>query len=317
MNTHSPKTISKEQTMKKILLISSLITFSVLASAKTIPLNDKETHTLALAQEWIKKDIKSYEGKDGSVNFIYGSTMPSIITAPLRITDIQLEAGEFIKDVQVGDAVRWQLSATVSGSGNDLISHVIVKPISPNLETTLLIATDKRTYHLNLISRKNDYMPIVGFNYVSDMKRDLAKYNTEVEAHIKQKSFEVVGGETPILGNIDTLSFDYRLSGDNPSWKPVRVYNDGVKTYIQMPKAMLFNEAPILMVLDVNDNKQIVNYRLLEDRFVVDKLFDKGVLFMDIGNDRQSVLIENKSPIVSSKEKSDEALNMITKGSAR
>jgi type IV secretion system protein TrbG len=298
--------------MRKLFLSS--IAFSALLSASTISLNEKENHSLALAQEWIKKDIKSYEGKDGSVNFIYGSTMPSIVTAPLRITDIQLEEGEYIKDVQVGDVVRWQLSASVSGSGDNIVSHVIVKPISPNLETTLLIATDKRTYHLNLISKKKDYMPIVGFSYVSDMKKSLAIYNEKKDALQKSKTFEIVGGETPILGDIDTLNFDYRLSGDNPSWKPIRVYNDGVKTYVQMPKIMVFNEAPILMVLDTNNNQQIVNYRLLEDRFIVDKLFDKAVLFMDIGDDRQSVVIENKSPIMSAKDKSDNELKALTSG---
>lgn len=298
--------------MKKIIMSS--IAFSVLLSASTISLNEKESHSLALAQEWMKKDIKSYEGKDGSINFIYGSTMPSIITAPLRITDIQLEEGEYIKDVQVGDAVRWQLSASVSGAGDTIVSHVIVKPTAPNLQTTLLIATDKRAYHLNLISKKEDYMPIVGFSYVSDMKKSLAIYKKQLDEVEKSKTFEVVGGEKPILGNIDTLNFEYRLSGDNPSWKPIRIYNDGVKTYIQMPKIMLFNEAPILMVLDTNNNQQIVNYRLLEDRFIVDKLFDKAVLFMDIGSDRQSVIIENKKPLTSSDEKSKETLDLITKG---
>lgn len=298
--------------MKKIILSS--IAFSVLLSASTIKLDEKESHSLALAQEWMKKDIKSYEGKDGSINFIYGSTMPSVVTAPLRITDIQLEEGEYIKDVQIGDAARWVLSASVSGAGDSVVSHVIIKPTAPNLETTLLIATDKRTYHLNVISKKKDYMPIVGFSFVTDMQKSLAIYKQKIEAVEKAKTFEIVGGEKPVYGNMDSLNFEYRLTGDNPTWKPIRVYNDGEKTYIQMPKVMLFNEAPILMVLDANDNQQIVNYRLLEDRFIVDKLFDKGVLFMDIGSDRQSVVIENKAPHISSSEKSKEALDLITKG---
>lgn len=301
--------------MKKLIMLS--IALSTLLSASTIPLNEKENHSLALAQEWIKKDIKSYEGKDGSVNFIYGSSMPSIVTAPLRLTDIALEEGEYIKDVQVGDATRWIISASVSGSGEGVVSHVVVKPTAPNLQTTLLIATDKRSYHLNLISKKEDYMPIIGFSYVADMKKSLAAYKQKIDEVEKSKTFEVVGGEKPILGNIDTLNFDYRVSGDNPSWKPIRIYNDGVKTYIQMPKAMLFNEAPILMVLDGNNNQQIVNYRLLEDRFIVDKLFDKAVLFMDIGDDRKSVIIENKNPVVSNAEKSKEALDLITKGKSK
>lgn len=296
--------------------ILSLCAASLLCAAP-VPLTPKETHSLGLAQAWIQKDIKSYSGKDGSVNFIFGSTMPSIITAPLRITDIQLEPGEFIKDVQVGDSVRWQLSASVSGSGSDIVSHVVVKPIDPNLETTLMISTDRRSYHLNLISRKNDYMPIVGFTYMSDMKKSLEKYNEQVTFYQKEKQFEIKPGENPTFGNIDTLSFDYRLSGDNPSWKPIRVYNDGIKTYIQMPRIMLFNEAPVLMVMDSAGEKQMVNYRLLEDRFIVDKLFDKAVLFMDVGGDEKSVIIENKSPLVSSSEKSKDALDLITKAKVR
>lgn len=301
--------------MKRTIILSLCI--ATLLSAAPAPLTVKEQHSLGLAKAWLENDIKSFTGKDGSVNFIFGSTMPSVVCAPLRITDVQLEPGEFIKDVQVGDAVRWQLSASVSGSGSELVSHVVIKPIDPGLETTLMVTTDRRTYHLNLVSRKNDYMPIVGFTYTTDLKRSLVKYQDQVNTYQKEKQFEVMPGEKPSFGNIDSLSFDYRLSGDNPSWKPVRVYNDGVKTYIQMPRVMLFNEAPVLMVLDNESEKQMVNYRLLEDRFIVDKLFDKAVLFMGVGDKEQSVVIENKSPYVTSEDKSKEAMYAITNGKER
>lgn len=298
--------------MKNKILIS-LCVASALMAAPT-PFTTKEAHSLGLAKAWLENDVKSYTGKDGSVNFIFGSTMPSVIAAPLRLSDIQLEPGEFIKDVQIGDVVRWMLSAAVSGSGDDMVSHVIIKPIEANLETTLMIATDRRTYHLNLTSRKNDYMPIVGFTYTSDLKKSLAKYQAQVDSYSKAKQFEVKPGENPTFGNIDTLSFDYRLSGDNPTWKPIRVYNDGVKTYIQMPTIMLFSEAPVLMVLDSSGGKQVVNYRLLEDRFIVDQIFSKAVLFMDVGDNEKAVIIENKSPRISSGDKSSNELNALTSG---
>lgn len=300
--------------MKTKIILSLLSSTMMFAASTQAPLSPKEQHSLELAQEWIDKDIKSFTGKDGAVNFIFGATMPSVVSAPLRITDIQLEPGEYIKDVQVGDAVRWQLSTSISGSGDALVSHIIVKPIDPNIETTLMISTDRRVYHLNLTSKKNEYMPIVGFTFPSDLKKSLTKYHEELAQIKSQKQFEVKPGETPSYGNIDSLSFDYRLSGDNPSWKPIRVYNDGIKTYIQMPKTMLFNEAPVLMVLDSSGDKQMVNYRLLEDRFVVDKLFDKAVLFMDIGGNQEAVIIENKSPNLTTNEKNTISLNSITKG---
>jgi type IV secretory pathway VirB9-like protein len=44
------------------------------------------------------------------------------------------------------------------------------------------------------------------------------------------------------------LSFDYDVSG-SASWKPVRVYNDGRKTIIEMPGTMEQTEAPTLLVV--------------------------------------------------------------------
>jgi type IV secretory pathway VirB9-like protein len=44
------------------------------------------------------------------------------------------------------------------------------------------------------------------------------------------------------------LSFDYDVDG-SVAWKPVRVYNDGRKTIIEMPKAMQQTESPSLLVV--------------------------------------------------------------------
>jgi type IV secretion system protein VirB9 len=93
--------------------------------------------------------------------------------------------------------------------------------------------------------------------------------------------------------NINNLDFDYNIKGD-ASWKPTRVYNDGIKTYIQMPKNMLYNEAPIFLVLDQNDNNQLVNYRLKENNYIVDKLFNKGILIIGVGDDQEKISIERK-----------------------
>ena len=284
--------------MKKQLILSALaaalLTTSLSASeylSKKQPyLNKKERHSLKLAKSWINKDIKSYRGKDGTVKFIYGTTMPSVVTAPLRISDIQLEAGEIIRDVQVGDATRWVISLSTSGSNQNLTSHVIVKPTDVNLKTTIAIMTDRRTYHLNLVSRKYDYMPIIAFDYIGDIQDTLAAYKNQVNQKMKNKEFRTSNNPMVAPKNIDTLNFNYSVDGTAP-WKPIRVYNDGIKTYIQMPKKMKFNEAPILMVLDSSDNNQIVNYRLKNDRFIVDKIFSKAVLMVGVGSDQEEVTI--------------------------
>ena len=91
--------------------------------------------------------------------------------------------------------------------------------------------------------------------------------------------------------NIENLNFNYKIKGI-ASWKPLRVYNNGVKTYISMPSTMKHNEAPILMVLDTHSNKQLVNYRLKDNTFIVDKIFDSAVLIVGVGIDQQKITIE-------------------------
>ena len=62
---------------------------------------------------------------------------------------------------------------------------------------------------------------------------------------------------------VGELDFDYRISGDG--LKPLRVYNDGVRTIIQMPRDMSRKEAPTLLVLNGGE-EVMVNYRLQGDR---------------------------------------------------
>ena len=84
------------------------------------------------------------------------------------------------------------------------------------------------------------------------------------------------------------LDFDYRISGDG--LKPRRVYNDGVRTIIQMPRDMSRKEAPTLLVLNGGE-EVMVNYRLQGDRYIVDALFDKAMLIAGVGSRQRRVTI--------------------------
>jgi len=252
----------------------------------------REIHSLKLAKKWMKNGVKSIKGKDGSITFIYGATMPSIVVAPLRFADIQLQPGEVIREIQLGDTVRWQVTPSISGTAPTEVSHVIVKPTDVGLTTTLAIMTNRRAYHLNLKSSKKKYMPIVNFHYTDEIDNKWAAYKGYMNKQKEANQFSVDAGAK--IRNIDTLNFNYKIRG-NASWKPVRVYNDGVKTYIQMPKTMKFKEAPILMVLDKHSNKKLVNYRLKNDRFIVDKLFREAVLIVGVGSDQEKIIIQRSN----------------------
>jgi len=300
----------KKYIMSIILLLSTQVMADGILSDNSRELSQREWHSVSLSKEWLNNGNKSFRGTDGSVSFLFGATMPRIIVAPLKITDIQFQKGEKILDVQLGDTTRWMTSPSLSGEGVNQVSHLLLKTTDVGLETTLFISTNRRTYHMNLFSRKYEYMPIVSFKYKDEINKKWESYNNHFQSQERLKKEATTLNVTSKLSkNINNLDFDYNIRGD-ASWKPTRVYNDGIKTYIQMPKNMFFNEAPIFMVLDQSDNNQLVNYRLKENNYIVDKLFNKGILIIGVGDEKEKISIERKgsprSNIISIWEDEDE-----------
>ncbi len=273
--------------MNKNKIVTSLVILLLLFSSTGFSYSQMENHSLALAKKFIDGKDKSFYRPDGGVVFLHGGTLPSVITAPLRITDIQLEPGEIIKDIQAGDTIRWQISPALSGAGETQVSHVIVKPTDINLETTLDIFTDRRAYHLNLKSSSKKYIPIVSFAYRDQLQKEWSNYQTQVKQYKENTTIKDAD-----LGNqnVENLDFNYIISG-SANWKPTRVYNDGVKTYIVMPSSMNAKDAPILLALDSNGNNKIVNYRLKNNKFIVDNLFERAVLILGVGSIKQKITI--------------------------
>lgn len=280
--------------MKKLWIIGNLLALPLLADLSErdfINLTPKEQKDLEIAQKWINNQTTTTAGENGEIIFLFGESMPSIITAPLRLTNIVLEAGEIIKDVQIGDSVRWIVSLSISGE-DPITSHIILKPTDTDLQTTLNIMTNRRVYRLNLISEDKNFMPAVAFRYPNDITNTLTQYTARLKKQSSSKNFYKTKDEA-IPSNVENLDFGYQIDGTD-ALKPLRVYNDGIKTYIQMPKNLKFYEAPALMILDKKE-KQIVNYRFKYDTYIVDRLFDKAILIANVGKKQQKVTITHKS----------------------
>lgn len=277
--------------MKKIILVGaaiSLLANDIFNERDFVNLTPKEKKDLEIAQKWINSKTTTIQGDNGEIIFLFGESMPSIVTAPLRLTDIALEPGEVIKDVQIGDSIRWAVSLSISGEEPYLTPHIIIKPTDKNLQTTMNIMTNKRVYRLNLISESKKFMPAIAFSYPSNLIKTLEDYKNQMKAKSESKNFYKTKDDE-IPSNIENLDFGYSVEGNTP-FTPLRIYNDGIKTYIQMPKNLKFYEAPALMVLDRNE-KQIVNYRLKYDTFIVDRLFNKAILLSNVGSKQEKITI--------------------------
>jgi P-type conjugative transfer protein TrbG len=256
-------------------------------------LTDQEQVGLDIAKEWKAangKGLKPTPGPDGSVSFLFGASQPSIVCAVIQVCDIELQAGEQVNSIHLGDAARWTVEPAITGFGGNEVQHLIIKPMDVALNTSLIVTTNRRTYHLRLRSTRSDYMPRVTFTYMEEaMKKwEAAKANNEQE-HEKK----IIPETGEYLGNLD---FNYQIEG-NSNWKPVRVYNDGKKTILEMPQTMSQTEAPTLLVLRkeggvfTDDEQVMVNYRVQHDRFIVDSLFDKAILISGVGDGQDRVTI--------------------------
>jgi type IV secretion system protein VirB9 len=261
-------------------------------------LTPQEKAGLDISKRWIAKSgntVKPVPGADGTIRFLFGASQPSIVCAVMQVCDVELQAGEQVSSVNLGDSVRWLVEPAVSGSGPDAVQHLIIKPLDVGLETSLVVTTNVRTYHMRLRSHRTDYMPRVAFTYPEVAQAKWAALK-QMEAQEREKNTIPATGE--YLGNLD---FGYRLSGRAP-WKPVRVYNDGVKTIIEMPKAMAETEAPTLLAIRSSgtpfkkDEQVMINYRLQGNRFVVDTLFDKAILIAGVGAAQKKIVIERVKP---------------------
>jgi type IV secretion system protein TrbG len=198
-------------------------------------------------------------------------TLYQVYAQPMRITDIALEPGEKILGQPAsGDVVRWLLALGKSMQGGVEQWHVYLKPTRPDLETNLAINTDRRSYLLELHSYEGTYMAAIVWHYPED---ELARLQTQAS--------ELAGQErnsAPVVG-IDALNFNYTIQvvKGAPVWTPVQVFDDGRRTFVRFPSAMVLREAPALFVLR-DSQTQLVNYRVKSDTYVIDRLIDAAEL---------------------------------------
>jgi type IV secretion system protein TrbG len=198
-------------------------------------------------------------------------TLYQVYAEPMRITDIALEPGEkIIGEPASGDVVRWILALGKSMSGGVEQWHVYLKPTRPDLATNLAINTDRRSYLLELHSYENTFMAAIVWHYPEDELARLQAQAAELAGQEKNAS--------PVVG-VDALNFGYTIQvvKGNPVWTPVQAFDDGRRTFVRFPSAMVLREAPALFVLR-DAETELVNYRVKNDTYVIDRLIDAAEL---------------------------------------
>ncbi|WP_046845506.1 P-type conjugative transfer protein TrbG [Hyphomicrobium sp. GJ21] len=212
--------------------------------------------------------IQIYPWSDGALYQVYA--------APGQITDIALEPGESLTGagpIAAGDTARWIIGDTESGSGATRRVHVLVKPSRADITTNLVVTTDRRTYMLELRSGQKPYMPAVAWAYPQSPSQRQAM------------------PATPVIPAAAERNYRYGLTGDNPPWKPIAVYDDGRRVYVEFPRGIVQGEMPPIFVIGPEGETQIANTRIHQHILIVDRLFGAAELRLGSGDRQQTVRI--------------------------
>jgi type IV secretion system protein VirB9 len=211
---------------------------------------------------------------------------PVLNCQPLRICVVQLEPGELVKGISIGDQQHWKVGEMTYGSGQDTTTVITIKPIKYDISTDLYITTDRRLYSIGLVSSHQDKVRVLRFYYPNETRAE-----SILNAQKQQMAALQSGGNPTVVSsgpathiNVNHMNFNYTIQGAQTPWRPLRVFDDGNKTFIEMPSAISHTTMPVLY-LARGDKRALVNYRYEKPYLVVDMLFSRAWLIS--GNPKQ------------------------------
>lgn len=240
------------------------------------------------AKESLKASvIKPENYKDGTFYYTYNENFVyEIYAQPCHLTDIILQDGEIVmgNPLLSEDARVWELTANVARNPitGENIQHLFIKPAYSNLDSSLIIITNRRVYHFRIKSYKDIHMAMVKFNYpeVINVWATSSAGNAAKGVSVENEYITVT--------NPEYLSFDYKMKYGfkKPEFLPQRVYDDGNKTYIVVDDIVLHKQLPLVF----NERNEIVNYTVQKNVFIIPRLINKITLRLA----KQKVIIEKK-----------------------
>ena len=231
----------------------------------------------------------------------FGESQPVVECSPLRACDVELQEGEVVRGVALGDTDRWIAKPLLSGEVDHAVPHVIVKPTAYGLTTNMVVGTTRRTYHLILVSpsesdvaaRRASGPRHVAFYYPDELVATWASEEALRQQHATHREDASIADFA--VSSLDQLNFSYLVKPQKKvSWAPITVFDDGEHVYIQLPATARSGDLPALLVEAEGGDLGLSNYRVQGLWYVVDGLFPRAELVVGVGRQRRKVEIVNQ-----------------------
>ena len=161
---------------------------------------------------------------------------------------IALAPDERIENVALGDSVAWQVVASQSGN------MLFVRPTQDGVSTNMTVITSARFYAFDLVPANGAPPYEIRFRYPAEPDGNM------------------FGGaaESPTVGL-------YRVGGTRSMW-PVRMHDDGVRTYIDWPQDVAL---PAVFIVDDNGRERLANGNMRDGLYVIDSVQDQLLFRID------------------------------------
>jgi type IV secretion system protein TrbG len=260
-----------------------------------INLSDRERLHVLTDRAEIEKDTDNYvrtgqadviSRPDGTFLFPYGLAQVTLRTKKMMYSKIILQEGEKITSAAAADTVRWEVQPSYIGDANDYTPVVLIKPFFGGLQTNVSIITNKRDYDIYVRSvDTGDFMERIGYYYPQD-KADIVNTGMSI---FKDADAQATAPKI----NVENIQHNYKVDGDKRlPWYPLAVFDDSQKVYIKMPPKVSRSELPAFMAVDEAGQINVVNYRYFRPYFIVDTIFENGLLVL--GTDKYRKIIKIK-----------------------
>lgn len=268
--------------------VPNLVIESPRLNAQVATTPAKVEPTLNAINEYFSKDSGVFV-ENGKIKYPFGHIEPVIVCAPLRICTLELQAGETVQNVAFGDTVRWSVTPAKSGDKTIVIIKALVSENEPEVTTNGVITTDRRVYTVTLKSDPINYMPLAAFYYPQEIVQTWNNVIPVEKAPTSQSQESVlqeVQEANTIKVDPTAVNYDWQMRGDS-ELLPVRVFDDSKRLFIQMPEGT--TQAPAVVV-----DGEVVNYRLVNNYYIVDRIGQRTTLFIGIDDKQRKVEIQRK-----------------------
>lgn len=212
----------------------------------------------------------AYAERDAENTFAYApGGMYKIYCKIGYLTDIRFHPGEKITFVGGGDTAKWIIDTANTGSGEQAVAHLYIKPINDKASTNLIVNTTNHSYQI-LVNTASWYNPIISWTYSSE---------EQLAGKIAEQKDDVFFTEKSMsISRPESLNFSYKIkNNEGYNWAPTMVFDDRSKTYIKMPVTIKQGNSPILFIKEKGKKElSLVNYRIKDNFYIVDRLFEQA-----------------------------------------